>query len=279
MMLDTAGGAAGGDQLSASVIDDFYASDAPDQHVFSGPVSPSASFNNEAVTQSHPPDELTHATHPAASPATVSLGGNTPDSVGLGGSLDGNKIPGGAKFAVSQIHGVYLALHRSVLSRCAPWSEFAMTSSFQRPGTGAAAVDRMERNMRYFATNYLCICGALGPVGDGVVWEYLKIRGGWELELSDDMKGPYLVPLSALSLGGQRMGCSLNPLTPSENWPCSRHLLFLLCRKQRSPIKRCTPLARQPAFEWCSAKSRHPVMPSLRKIAESITQRQAEAPG
>ncbi|XP_026193607.1 PRA1 family protein B6 [Cyclospora cayetanensis] len=164
MMLDTAGGAAGGDQLSASVIDDFYASDAPDQHVFSGPVSPSASFNNEAVTQSHPPDELTHATHPAASPATVSLGGNTPDSVGLGGSLDGNKIPGGAKFAVSQIHGVYLALHRSVLSRCAPWSEFAMTSSFQRPGTGAAAVDRMERNMRYFATNYLCICGALGGV-------------------------------------------------------------------------------------------------------------------
>lgn len=63
-----------------------------------------------------------------------------------------------------QLHGVYLALHRLVLSRCAPWGDFAAAGSFQRPGTGAAAVDRMERNMRYFSTNYLCICCGLGLV-------------------------------------------------------------------------------------------------------------------
>lgn len=63
-----------------------------------------------------------------------------------------------------QLHGVYLAVHRLVLSRCAPWGEFASPPSFERPGSGAAAVDRMERNIKYFGINYICVCSALGMV-------------------------------------------------------------------------------------------------------------------
>lgn len=160
MMLDTAGGI---DQANASV-DDFYANDAAGHHVFSNPGTPAGTFAGESDGHRISADQMNPMPEPPSSRATVSLGGSPPVPGGLSGTLDARKVPGGAKFAVSQIHGVYLALHRLVLSRCAPWTEFASSASFQRPGTGAAAVDRMERNMRYFRTNYLCICCALGAV-------------------------------------------------------------------------------------------------------------------
>lgn len=61
-----------------------------------------------------------------------------------------------------QLHGVYLSVHRMVISRCAPWSEFLNQNSFQRPGSGGVAADRIERNLRYFSVNYFCICCFLG---------------------------------------------------------------------------------------------------------------------
>lgn len=156
-MLDTSGGIG----VTSTSVDDFYANQGHQVFAAPGPLA------SDSADQRPSADSVASIPDPAPSRASVSLGGNSlhsQNSTGVTGTLDGRKLPGGAKFAVSQIHGVYLTLHRLVLSRCAPWSEFAAAASFQRPGTGAAAVDRMERNVRYFSTNYLCICCALGAV-------------------------------------------------------------------------------------------------------------------
>ncbi|KAL8274323.1 hypothetical protein Esti_001777 [Eimeria stiedai] len=170
MMLDTAGSL----DPSKSSHDAFYdEAEGPRPQVFAGPGTHYAGYGSDVDSQRAGAEHGTTTTtaDPAASRSTVSLGGGSschshtlPSLGGLSGTLDGQKTAAGAKFAVSQLHGVYLTLNRMVLSRCAPWTEFVATASFQRPGTGAAAVDRMERNLRYFSTNYLCICCALGLV-------------------------------------------------------------------------------------------------------------------
>ncbi|CDJ69627.1 hypothetical protein, conserved [Eimeria necatrix] len=159
MMLEPVGG--GEPALSAAAVDDFYASDAPGHQALSEAPTPVANFSADSNCPQLHADQFIPPPPPAESRATVSLGGSPPSAAAaaaLSGTLDGRKDPGGAKFAVSQIHGVYLLLHRAVLSRCAPWSEFAAAAAFQRPCSGAAAVDRMQRNFRYFTTNYICIC-------------------------------------------------------------------------------------------------------------------------
>lgn len=84
----------------------------------------------------------------------------------IGGKLDGsagNALGGQkrAQFAVSQLHGVLLSLQQALLSKAVPWRDFLHVPSFQKPQTGAMAVDRIERNLRYFYMNYVVICGAL----------------------------------------------------------------------------------------------------------------------
>lgn len=181
-MVDMAGLPASSSRLTTS-LDDFYANtDGTEQqqpHHSHPPLSPNdsgsasaACFSAAPAVQRLPPDPLDSAAGLAAGPkaaTAVSFGGDssgnpTSSFPGLSGSLDSYKAPRGAKFAVSQLHGVYLAVHRLVLSRCAPWGEFASLPSFQRPGSGAAAVDRMERNLKYFRVNYVCVCSALGVV-------------------------------------------------------------------------------------------------------------------
>ncbi|CDI84034.1 hypothetical protein, conserved [Eimeria acervulina] len=160
-MVDAFGG--GNASQTASAVDDFYSSDAPQQQpVFcAGGPTTGSNVSTETAVQQTDADQLSPSPQAAQTRATVCLGGSPPSPSELSGTLDSHKVPGGAKFAVSQVHGVYLALHRLVLSRCAPWPEFFASSSFQRPGTGAAAVDRLERNLRYFSTNYICICCVL----------------------------------------------------------------------------------------------------------------------
>ncbi|KAL8446918.1 hypothetical protein Emag_004524 [Eimeria magna] len=142
MMLDTAGGL----DPKKSSRDAFYDEDEGLRpQVFAGPGTHYAGYGSDVDSQRAGAEHgtTTSTADPAASRSTVSLGGggssghshNLPSLGGLTGTLDGQKTAAGAKFAVSQ-----------------------------RPGTGAAAVDRMERNLRYFSTNYLCICCALGLV-------------------------------------------------------------------------------------------------------------------
>lgn len=64
-------------------------------------------------------------------------------------------------FAVSQLQAMYLAARRKVFGRTAPWPEFYQLSSFERPATGAVAVDRVERNVRFFFMNYVLLCSVL----------------------------------------------------------------------------------------------------------------------
>ncbi|CDJ27519.1 uncharacterized protein EMH_0032510 [Eimeria mitis] len=134
MMMDAYGAAdAVQNAPSSSALDDFYASDAPQHHMF--PASCDTS------TQQSQADQLSSPPPPAETRATVCLGGAPPSPSQLSGTLDSHKTPGGAKFAVSQVHGVYLTLHRLVLSRCAPWAEFFCASSFQRPGNDRRHID------------------------------------------------------------------------------------------------------------------------------------------
>ncbi|KYK67984.1 PRA1 family protein [Toxoplasma gondii TgCatPRC2] len=78
---------------------------------------------------------------------------------GSGNSLGGQKLRG--QFAVSQLHGVFLSLQRALLSKAVSWRDFLHLPSLQKPQTGAVAVDRIERNLRYFHMNYVIICSAL----------------------------------------------------------------------------------------------------------------------
>lgn len=195
MMMDTFGSSTAATQ-SASALDDFYASDAPQHPMFSGSASPAASAATDTSLQQSAADNISSPPQQPESRPTVCLGGSPPSASELSGTLDSRKSPAGAKFAVSQVHGVYLALHRSVLSRCAPWPEFFAAAAFSRPSTGAAAVDRIERNIKYFMTNYFCIffvlsflCAILNPTLLAVaavcaaLCSYASIKG--EVQIGD----------------------------------------------------------------------------------------------
>ncbi|KAL8439586.1 hypothetical protein Efla_003799 [Eimeria flavescens] len=243
MMLDTAGGL----EASNASMDDFYADGGVvTQQVFTGPGTHGADFSSPGADSQRAaagePGSTSIPDPGAPSRSTVSLSNVTdhlPSMAGATGTLDGQKVPGGAKFAVSQLHGVYLALNRLVLSRCAPWGEFTAAAAFQRPGTGAATVDRMERNLRYFSTNYLCICCALGLVcallnpvvfviaaSCGALCAFAAVKGevqvgswrphGWGLPRGRDERTEEDLPgrrlrgrrMSAAAAGGQRADVS-----------------------------------------------------------------------
>lgn len=108
MMFDTAGGTDHND----ATIDDFYANgNTAGHHVFTRPDTPSGSFPGESEGQGvSPRDPGNPMPDPSGSRGTVSLGGSGPGQsappTGLSGSLDARKVPGGAKFAVSQVRGI-----------------------------------------------------------------------------------------------------------------------------------------------------------------------------
>lgn len=107
-MLDTAGGI---DQTNASV-DDFYANDTAGNPVFSNPGTPTGNFAGEPGGQRISADQMHPMPEAPSSRATVSLGGSPPVAGGLSGTLDARKVPGGAKFAVSQVQRL-VASHTS----------------------------------------------------------------------------------------------------------------------------------------------------------------------
>lgn len=103
MMVDAFGG--GNASQTASAVDDFYSSDAPQQQpVFcAGGPTTGSNVSTETAVQQTDADQLSPSPQAAQTRATVCLGGSPPSPSELSGTLDSHKVPGGAKFAVSQV--------------------------------------------------------------------------------------------------------------------------------------------------------------------------------
>ncbi|PFH37074.1 hypothetical protein BESB_035320 [Besnoitia besnoiti] len=103
-------------------------------------------------------------TAPQTQEAFPSLHGVVSGKMGDGGGSTLGAPQQRPQFSVSQLQAAYRYVQHSLLSKAVSWTEFVHIPSFQKPATGATAVDRVERNLRYFYMNYIIICSVLAVV-------------------------------------------------------------------------------------------------------------------